>query len=129
MRHSRRAVQAAISDDGHPPRLDIYENAAFFEKYGSYFDRPIRSEAVPFIIILADLKTGNLFVGFIPSKTGSGSEFHEGVRRKLAARASNVGLLKNTLGEFYDGGGLIMMLVENFPALKEGAAAGDLPLE
>ena len=129
LRDTRSAVRTAISDDGHPPRLDIYENAAFFEKYGGYFDMPIRSEVVPFIIILADLKTGNLFAGFIPSKTGAGSEFREGVRRKLIQKAEDSGLLKNTLGEFYDGGDVIMRLVGNFPALKEGAPSGDLPLE
>jgi hypothetical protein len=121
LRNVRSAIHLAASDEGRPPRTYIYDNAAFNEKFGGYFDRPLRARAYSFVIVLDDSTTGDVFTGLIASRSPDVLMNDKDVRRKLAAKAHDAGLLKNIRGEFYDGGDVIMMLFGNFPALKEGA--------
>jgi hypothetical protein len=118
-----------VSGDRRPPRAYSYDNAAFNEKFRGYFDRPLQAQAYSFVIVLDDSTTGNVFTGLIAPRSSDALMNDKNVRLKLAGRARDSGLLKNASGDFYDGGDVIMMLLGNFPALKEGAVSGDLTLE
>jgi hypothetical protein len=135
LRNVKHIILLAVSDDGRPPKLGAYDNAAFNEKYGAYMDRPLRADrplqaqSFSFIIVLDDSTTGNVFTGFIAPQHSDAFMNDKGVRLKLAEKAQSAGLLKNIRGELYDGGDVIMMPLGKFPALKEGAPSGDLTLK